>query len=67
MPAESLPGRLAQKAADFCDRILLSRWLWSYVLLSGAIVNLPNLGRESLWLDELFSAYSSFTPRSKTV
>jgi len=64
MPAESLPGRLAQKAADLCDRILLSRWLWSYVLLAGALVTLPNLGRESLWLDELFSAYSSFTPLS---
>jgi uncharacterized membrane protein len=34
------------------------------VLFGWALVILPNLARESLWLDELFSAYSSFTPRT---
>lgn len=64
MGSDSLPGRTAQKTLASCDRVLLSPWLACGALVLWALVILPNLGRESLWLDELFSAYSSFTARS---
>ncbi len=49
---------------NFIDYLFNSKWSIYIILIITALIVLPNIGRESLWLDEIFSATASLKTSS---
>jgi len=49
---------------NFIDYLFNSKWSIYIILIITALIVLPNIGRESLWLDEIFSANATLKTAS---
>lgn len=44
---------------EWIDAIFESKWSMFFIVVITGIIVLPNIARESLWVDEIFSALAS--------
>ncbi len=52
------------KLNQFIDGLFETKWGIYFILILTALIVLPNITRESLWIDEIFSATASFKTSS---